>query len=204
MDRPITKRALRKATTRAAVVEAARRVFADRGYDGATIAEIAKAARVSAGTVLNAAPTKISLLNDVMIKDFDALGADCETLAASLSSSYRDKVAALLELHLQRHCAELELIAALLGHSWLEGGEEFKALYRNLDRAWAPILRLTLEQKAQGALREGVDPKALIVLLQDLYIGVIRRCSGSGDPNPFTASTQMRLGLDLVLDGVLA
>lgn len=204
MDRPITKRALRKAATRVAVVEAARRVFSQRGYDGATIAEIAKAARVSPGTVLNAAPTKIALLNAVMISDFEALSADCDTLAASLTSSYRDKVAALLELHLQRHCSELELIGALLGHTWLEGGAEFGAFYDNLDRAWAPIARLTAEEKARGALRADVDPDQLIRILQDLYIGVVRRCSASGEHDLFAASAQMRAGLDLVLDGALA
>lgn len=49
MDRPLTKRALRKAATQTAVVEAARDVFKSRGYEGATIAEIAKKADVSAG-----------------------------------------------------------------------------------------------------------------------------------------------------------
>lgn len=204
MDKPITKRALRKAATRAAVVEAARRVFSQRGYEGATIAEIAKEATVSPGTVLNAAPTKIALLNAVMIGDFESLGADCDTLAASLTSSYRDKVAALLELHLQRHCAELELIGALLGHTWLEGGREFEAFYANLDRAWAPIRRLTAEQKKAGALKAGFDTDQIVRTMQDLYIGVVRRCSASGEHDLFAASAQMRAGLDLVLDGALA
>lgn len=204
MDKSLTKRALRKASTRAAVIDAARDVFKARGYEGATIAEIAKSAGVSAGTVLNAAPTKISLLNDVMVTDFEALALDCQALAGSLTSSYRDKVAALLELHLQRHCDELELIAALLGHTWLEGGEEFESLYRNLGRAWAPILTLTREHKEAGGFRDGVEPEALVTLLQDVYIGVIRRCSAHGDHDLIAASTAMRAGLDMVFDGATA
>ncbi len=204
MDKPLTKRALRKAATHAAVVEAARRVFKARGYEGATIAEIAKAADVSAGTVLNAAPTKIALLNAVMVGDFEALRADCETLAVSLTSSYRDKLAALLELHLHRHCAELDLVGALLGHTWLDGGAEFEAFYDNLDRAWAPIIALTRQEQAAGALRDGVLADGLVDLLQDLYIGVVRRCAATGRKDMFEASARMRAGLDLLLDGALA
>lgn len=204
MDGILTKRALRKAATRVSVIEAARSVFAERGYEGATIAEIAKAAGVSPGTVLNAAPTKIALLNAVMVEDFKALGADCERLREALNSTYREKVAALLEIHLQRHCAELELVSALLGHTWLDGGDEFKALYANLDRAWAPILSMTRQEQARGALRDGAEPAEIILLLQDMYIGVIRRCAAGPDQDMFTASEAMRRGLTLILDGALA
>jgi AcrR family transcriptional regulator len=204
MDRPLTKRALRKAATHAAVVDAARRVFAERGYEGATIAEIARKADVSAGTVLNAAPTKIALLNAVMVGDFDALHSDCTTLAESLTSSYRDKVAALLELHLQRHCAELDLISALIGHTWLDGDAEFQALHDNLDRAWTAIAMLTRQQKADGALKPDVDPDTVVDVLQDLYLGVIRRRSAAGDKDLFKASAEMRAGLNAVMGGALA
>ena len=204
MDKSLTKRALRKAATRSAVIEAARAVFSERGYAGATIADIAKAADVSPGTVLNAAPTKIALLNDVMVADFEALGADGEALAASLTSPLRDKIAAVLDLHLKRHCDELELIAALLGHTWLEGGDEFESLYRNLDEAWAPVMRLIRAEQASGGIRGDLDPVELVRLLQDLYIGVVRRCSARGAHDLFEASAAMRRGLDLALDGALA
>ena len=204
MDKPLTKRALQKAATRTAVIEAARTVFSQRGYAGATIAEIASAAGVSPGTVLNAAPTKISLLNDVMVSDFEALGADCATLAASLTSPAREKIAAMLDLHLRRHCNALELIAALLGHSWLEGGEEFEALYRNLDEAWAPVTQLIRSEQAAGRFRGDFEPVEIVRVLQDMYIGVVRRCSAQGDHDLFRASAAMRRGLDLVLDGARA
>jgi AcrR family transcriptional regulator len=201
--KPVTRRTLRKHATRVSVVEAAREIFRVQGYEGATIADIAKAADVSPGTVLNGSPTKIALLNAVMTEDFIALGADCETLRMSLTSTYRDKVAALLELHLQRHCQELELISAVLGHSWIDGGSQLDALYANLRTAWAPILAVTREHQAAGGVQAGVEPEEIIQLMQDMYIGVIRRCSQDANAQ-FAASTAMRRGLDLILDGVLA
>lgn len=203
MSRSPTKRDLRKAATRAAVIEAASTVFASRGYEGATITDIAREANVSPGTVLNAAPTKIAILNEVMVEDFTALGSACETLRATLNSPYRDKVAALLELHLQRHCDTIELISALLGHTWIDGAAEFDALSANLDLAWAPILEMTREQHGAGQLRGEFTPEQIVTALQDVYIGVVRRYATRPDSSLFAASSDMRLGVAMVLDGAL-
>ena len=203
MDRPITRRALRKAATRVTVIEAARTVFQERGYEGATIAEIARAAEVSPGTVLNAASTKIALLNAVMTEDFRRLGADCASLRASLTSPFPETVLVLLDLHLQRHCSELDLITALLGHMWLDGGDEFRTFYSNLEHAWTPVRALVNDHAALGGLRAGVDASEAVTLIQDIYIGVLRRCA-AGELDVFAASAQMRSGVTLAMRGVLA
>jgi AcrR family transcriptional regulator len=201
MDRPITKRALRKAATRRSVIAAAREVFRTRGYDGATIAAIAGAAGVSPGTVLNAAATKIALLNAVMREDFERLGADCETLAGSLSGSPRETVAALLEQHLARHCADLDLMAAMLGHCWLGQGENFQEFYANLDLAWRPVRRVLDAAAAEGAIDASISRDTLVAFLQDAYLAVLRRCVSDG-LDLFAASTLMRARLHMIFGAV--
>jgi len=57
----------KKQQTRAAIRQAALRLFLDKGYDATTTSEIARAAEVSAGTLFNYFPTKEALLAD----DFD-------------------------------------------------------------------------------------------------------------------------------------
>jgi AcrR family transcriptional regulator len=59
----------KKQQTRAAIQAAALQLFLDRGYDGTTTSEIARAANVSPGTLFNYFPTKESLLVD----DFDPI-----------------------------------------------------------------------------------------------------------------------------------
>ncbi|MGJ3233043.1 MAG: TetR/AcrR family transcriptional regulator [Oceanicaulis sp.] len=199
MDMPLTKRAKRKAATRRSVLDAARTVFEARGYDGATIAAIAEAAGVSPGTVLNAEATKIGLLNAVMRDDFERLGADCETLAASLSGGARDMVAALLEQHLARHCAQLDLMAAMLGHCWLGQGEDFHAFYDNLDRAWRPVREALDRAASEGRIE--ADREELLAFLQDAYISVLRRCVSDG-LDLFQASALMRTRLDMIFGAV--
>ena len=51
----------KKRQTRALIAETARRLFAERGFDAVTVAEVARAADVSEGTVFNYFPTKEDL-----------------------------------------------------------------------------------------------------------------------------------------------
>ncbi|XBQ16727.1 MAG: TetR/AcrR family transcriptional regulator [Oceanicaulis sp.] len=202
MDMNLTKRARQKIATRIAVIEAARRVFATKGYDAATIAAIAKAAKVSPGTVLNAASTKIALLNEVMRADFEQLGADCEGLASSLSAAGpKEAVAALLEQHLARHAENLDLMRAAIGHCWTAEGDHFSALYANLDIAWRPVRRILETAERDGRLN-GMDARELTQFLQDAYLGVLRRCVAER-MDLFAASSLMRVRLDLVLGAAL-
>src|SRR5919201_762541 len=56
----------KKQQRRQLIAETARRLFAERGFDRVTVAEIARAANVSEGTVFNYFPTKEDLFYDRM------------------------------------------------------------------------------------------------------------------------------------------
>ena len=55
----------KKAKTRAAIQQEAMRLFRERGYDGATVEDIAEAAEVSPSTFFRYFPTK----EDVVLRD---------------------------------------------------------------------------------------------------------------------------------------
>src|SRR3954452_1094086 len=68
-----TRRALAKQQTRAKVLAAARRLFSESGYEGATIRDIAAAAGMSTGAVFANFTDKSDLFREIMAGDMTAL-----------------------------------------------------------------------------------------------------------------------------------
>lgn len=64
-----TRRALAKQQTRAKVLAAARRLFSEQGYEGATIRDIAAAAGMSTGAVFANFSDKSDLFREIMLAD---------------------------------------------------------------------------------------------------------------------------------------
>ena len=58
MGLEMSLRERKKEQTRQAIVEAARRLFAEKGYEATRTREIAEAAGIATGTLFNYAPTK--------------------------------------------------------------------------------------------------------------------------------------------------
>src|SRR6202008_2947156 len=68
-----TRRALAKLQTRNKVLAAARKLFSEHGYEGATIRDIAAAAGMSTGAVFANFSDKSDLFREIMITDMGAL-----------------------------------------------------------------------------------------------------------------------------------
>src|SRR4051812_11409776 len=84
-----TRRALAKQQTRAKVLAAARRLFSEQGYEGATIRDIAAAAGMSTGAVFANFTDKSDLFREIMLTDMAAL-ADAMREAAGHGASAED------------------------------------------------------------------------------------------------------------------
>src|SRR3954451_12149683 len=67
------RRALAKQQTRQKVLAAARRLFSEEGYEGATIRDIAAAAGMSTGAVFANFSDKSDLFREIMADDMEAL-----------------------------------------------------------------------------------------------------------------------------------
>lgn len=78
------------------ILDAAVLVFGERGFDGATIADVAKRAGVSAGTVVHYYGSKGELFEAALNERFLRDVADGEALLAAHRGSYRDLLRALL------------------------------------------------------------------------------------------------------------
>ncbi len=68
-----TRRALAKQQTRVKVLAAARQLFSEQGYEGATIRDIAAAAGMSTGAVFANFTDKSDLFREIMVEDMTGL-----------------------------------------------------------------------------------------------------------------------------------
>jgi AcrR family transcriptional regulator len=161
--RPLTRRAIAKLRTRQIVMEAAKRLFTERGYDEATVRDIAAAAGMSTGAVFANFTDKADLFNEVLVADHEALAQRVRQAAQS-----DDAVdAALLNLFTvayEFHLEQLPLLRAGVSLSWTHG----PAAEARSREGGREVLGLV-----EGALRRGIDSGSLakgmdVALVADL------------------------------------
>jgi AcrR family transcriptional regulator len=112
-----TRRALAKQQTRAKVLTAARRLFSEQGYEGATIRDIAAAAGMSTGAVFANFTDKSDLFREIMLTDMSALADAMSTAAAGAPSAEQ----ALLKMFMAGYAfyqTQLPLARAAFSVGW--------------------------------------------------------------------------------------
>ena len=82
----------KKKRTREAIIEAARKLFAEKGYEETRTREIAEAAGIATGTLFNYAPTK----SDVVLLLWKARAAELAKNGLALARQQEDEVEALV------------------------------------------------------------------------------------------------------------
>lgn len=122
---PTSLRAQSKLKTRRRVLDAARELFMERGYEAATIRDIASAAGLSTGAVFASFVDKNDLFNVVMAEDFQRQVEHLRD-AAKPDAKVEDAVMAVFEAGYRFHGAQLPLLQAAISLSWSHGlGGEF-------------------------------------------------------------------------------
>lgn len=199
--RRLTRRDARKLETHRHVMEAARDVFLSEGYERATIKTIADTAKVSAGTVLNVAPTKSALLVLILKEECEAIRDSVDQLEAALSGSLSDRLSALVQVIMEAHVRHEELFAAAVAHTWLLTGESYREAAAQMSEAWGAVERLLAKGIERGELRADIVPAEAARLMEDCYTGIARRARGEGLERS-AASALMRGRLQLLIQGL--
>jgi AcrR family transcriptional regulator len=161
----MTRRAMAKQRTRQRLLGAARRLFTSRGYEAATIRDIASEAELSTGAVFASFSDKADLFNEVIIADCEALFQ--QMAAIEDAGSAAETLLNLLTVGYDLHHDQLPLTQAALGFSWVRNTEH-EARYRKVLRLvvdrLAAVLRLGVER---GELSPGLDVQLTSEMLLD-------------------------------------
>lgn len=169
-----TRRALAKQETRAKVLEAARKLFSEHGYEGATIRDIASAAGMSTGAVFANFSDKADLFQEIMSTDMEELSL-LMAQAATEKAEVEEALSAMLSAGYAYYQAQLPLVRAAFSASF--------TLHSSTTRRSAPgsatMCDLILQQLergvAQGQLAADAELKLRAEMIYDAYLANFSR-----------------------------
>jgi len=178
-ERPLGVRAAAKARTRQRLIEAARSLFMERGYEGATVRDIAASAGLSTGAVFASFADKAELFNAVLLADSEAQMAAMSG-AISQPGGLRERLVRTLQAAYAFQLSQIELLRAALSVSWSQGlsGELGDRPIRNA--ATDVIHKLLEDAAAAGELRPDCDMEVLTDTVWDCFIANYRQALFAG------------------------
>lgn len=153
----------RPSTRRDELVAVATRLFAERGYHGTSMADLADAMGVQKGSLYSLTESKQELLVAVTRDGADAFHAALDGVPEEVAPLERIRLA--LRAHLGVVAAQLDA-AAVFTREWrfLDEPERstFRAERRRYEERWHELLR---EAADRGALRADLDVEAAVLLV---------------------------------------
>ncbi|HYC99059.1 TetR/AcrR family transcriptional regulator [Brevundimonas sp.] len=162
----LNRRQAAKVRTRQKVLDAARQLFAERGYEPATIRDIAKGAGMSTGAVFANFQDKAELFEAVLSTDLARL-AETMKASADAEGSVRARVLAALGSGYHDSLEHLPLVQAVIARSWFQP----VAAEMRTRAAIKPLLSV-ITDTLQAGVREGeLSQDADVRLLGEMIYG---------------------------------
>jgi TetR/AcrR family transcriptional regulator, cholesterol catabolism regulator len=151
------------ATRRSQLTREAARLFAERGYHGTSIGDLAKALGVQKGSLYAHIASKQDLLYETMREGAEAFHASLDEISADLKVG--DRIRLALRAHLRVISEQLD-VATVFIREWryLEGerAAEFLADRRRYEERFRSLFR---EGRERGELRTDLDEQAAVLLV---------------------------------------
>jgi AcrR family transcriptional regulator len=173
-------RAAAKARSRRRLLDAAKRLFMERGYEGGTVRDIAAAADLSTGAVFASFADKADLFNEVLLADCPAQIELMERRAARPFGRVQDRLVGVLSEGYRFQHEQLQLMRAALAVSWSQGLNG-ALCDRPIRQAAEGAIRRILEQAiAAGELRADAELDLIVEMVWDSYVANYRHALFAG------------------------
>jgi len=135
------------------IIEAAIRVFAEKGFHPAGMREIAQQAKVAIGTIYHYFKSKEDILVNIFREEIEQRRRFLEELRAS-GLSIREQLQRILAMHFDRIKENKRLVILILMER-LEPNERFQRVFRSL---YEEVAHYIEELIAEGIRREEIAP----------------------------------------------
>jgi TetR/AcrR family fatty acid metabolism transcriptional regulator len=151
-----------------AILDAAKGAFADKGFEGTSIADIARTAQISDGLVYRYFRNKRELLYEVLRKFYERILLDLETQVFK-HDGFSARLEALIRRHLEVFVSDTDLCRLFISEVRTASDYEGSSI-QELNRLYTSVLiRIVKDAVKTGEVRSDVNPK----LLRDVIFGAI-------------------------------
>lgn len=175
----MNRRQAAKIRTRGKVLDAARNLFAERGYDAATIRDIAKAAGMSTGAVFANFQDKAELFETVLA---DELGDLLRAIQAGApkDGTVSERLTAALAAGYHRSLDQLPLMQATIARSWFQPDEADKRSRAFIKPIIGTVTAILQDGVRSGELRQDLDLPLLGRMIWEVYVSNFRFAAYDG------------------------
>ena len=170
----LTRRALAKQRTRERVLSAARRLFTERGYEGATIRDIAQAAGMSTGAVFASFSDKSELFDEILTADYEVIYAQMKQAGVN-AQTVEEGVIGMFAVAYGFHVEQLPLLQASIAVSWTRSESAERRNRGHLKHIFALLNGVLTRGADRGELKKDADVKLLAEIIWDVYVANYRR-----------------------------
>ena len=201
-EKPMGRRAANKGDKLRRIRAAARELFIEKGYEGATMRDIAARSGVGFGTLFDYATNKRDLLFLIFNPELVAtLEASYERARAE--ASYLDQAMKLFEGFYRLYYSEPSLARDLLRelNFYRTGTEAMKFMAQRTDFLDA-LETLTAAAQARGELISGVPTQSITRILFAVFAWEVRRWVGSDPLDMDEGLTELRNLIGLQVRGL--
>lgn len=197
----MNRRQAAKVRTRQKVLDAARDLFAERGYEPATIRDIAKGAGMSTGAVFANFQDKAELFEAVLTEDMTNLA---ETLKGGAGKgSVHERLNNALAAGYHGSLDQLPLFQAIVARSWFQpqaAETRARAVSAQVTAVITDILR---DGIGKNEIKQDADVTLLTEMIWDAYLSNYRRAAYDGWSLE-TLSAHIDKQVAVILAGALA
>ncbi len=165
--------------TRNRVLDAARVLFAEHGYESVTIRMIADEAGIAVGSVFTTFHSKSDVLSSIVVEEIEKQCDEADAALAGVKGCVPRLQAlfAILYRHHDRHGA---LLPQAQSHSWVRPREAELAVRRSLVPTFKRIERLLMDGEDAGEIAPGRDLRLIAQMLYACYIANYRGAAFDG------------------------
>jgi AcrR family transcriptional regulator len=200
-EKGLSKEARRRETTRR-LLDAARRMFSEKGYENVSVTEIARAAGVSHGMIHAYFHSKAGLLYEIIAEgNEDQIRAS--EAAVEFPGSFLERLDALVAVWAQSDLADPKLLGVMQSYFWVWPADVELENRRQLDRNFGPLRLILKDGIASGELRADLSVPDAVAIIFAVYTQGLRDCVYAITSAEETRTAIMRK-LALVVAGMAA